>query len=86
MHIFALFFYSLSFHVFLDLMTMRHKSRANDLFGGATHFSGSQLPTYEEVGKDWKACKLDLQTEKPKERILNRDVAKRVMQKMKKGE
>ena len=57
---------------------MRHKSRADDLFGGAHHFSGAQLPTYEEVGKEWKACKLDLKTETPKEMISNRDVAKKV--------
>ena len=73
---FAVFF---NFFLILTFFApMRHVSRSNDLFGGAAHFSGSQLPSYEEVGRDWKACKLDLQTERPKERILNRDVAKRV--------
>ena len=73
--------FSMSFHFFLILIflaPMRPPSRSNDLFGGAAHFSGSQLPSYEEVGRDWKASKLDLQTERPKEQILNRDVAKRV--------
>ena len=57
---------------------MPHKSRVNDLFGAPSNFSGSQLPTILEVGKQWRQCHLDLEAKYPGTKILNRSVAEEV--------
>ena len=57
---------------------MPRQRRSNSFFGGAGNFSGSQLPTYEELGEAWKASRLELEAEQPGSRVVNREVAKDV--------
>ena len=55
---------------------MPGKPRSDDFFGGVTTFSGSQLPTHQEVGQAWKACRLQLQAENRGKIVSLRVVAK----------
>ena len=55
------------------------KRRSNDLFGGPSDFSGGQLPTYGDVGRQWKACCLELESAQPGTKIKNREIAQDVM-------
>ena len=59
---------------------MPGKRRSDDLFGGASIFIGSQLPTHQEVGQAWEACRLELQAENPGMIVSKRTVAKKVKQ------
>ena len=63
----------------LAFFIMKPKRRSCDLFGAPAPFSGSQLPTYREVGKAWRQSRLDLESENPGTKILNRQVAKHVI-------
>jgi hypothetical protein len=55
---------------FLDGIIMRHKTRNHpgSVFGAPAHFKESQLPTHEEVGRQYLQCKLD-------NKITNREAA-----------
>ena len=57
----------------------RHAHRSNDLFGAPESFSGGQLPTHLEVGKEWKQCRLDLEAADHGQRVCNPAVAKFVI-------
>ena len=48
------------------------------LFGGPSDFSQSQLPTYEQVGKQFLQTKNELKAENPKIRNIDHEVAKKV--------
>ena len=72
-------FHLLLYSLFIYL-AMRTKRNSRDLFGAAELFSGSQLPTYADVGKAWRQCRLDLESEKPGTKVLNRQVARKVRQ------
>ena len=57
---------------------MKSKRLSFDLFGAAATFSGSQLPTYHDVGRQWRQCRLEMESANPGKKILNRNVAKDV--------
>ena len=48
------------------------------LFGGPSDFSQSQLPTYEQVGKQFLQTKNELKAENPKIWNIVHEVAKKV--------
>ena len=54
----------------------------SDFFGAASTFSGCQLPTFREVGCQWKESRLQLEADREEgnqEKIPNRDVARDVI-------
>ena len=57
---------------------MKPKRSSNNLFGAADSLSGAQLPTFLDVGKAWRQCRLDMESENPGTNILNRQVAWKV--------
>ena len=64
---------------FLSYFVMKSKRRLNDLFGGAASFSGSQLPTYGDVGRQWRQSRLEMESANPGVKITNCQVAKQVL-------
>ena len=54
------------------------KRRSNCLFGGPASFSGATLPTYDDTGRQWQQCRLDLESAEPGRKISDTAVAKQV--------
>ena len=54
-------------------------SQRRGIFGGASNFGGAQLPTYKQVGQQFQQTKLNLQAENSGKKVLDRDVAKKVI-------
>ena len=59
---------------------MSRPRRSEDLFGAPESLLGSQLPTFGDVGKQWRFTQQQLTNEQPGIRISNRDVARDVNQ------
>ena len=77
MGIFVLFL-NLFLH-FIQIMRQTH--RTTDLFGAPEAFSGSQLPTFSEVGKQWRFSKQVLETKHPGRIVSKWDIAREVIKK-----
>ena len=80
-YFFGLPFYSacgIFFLLFICDPSNMKKRRSSSHFGGPASFSGSTLPTYEDVGKQWMQCRLDLESAAPGTRVANKAVAKQV--------
>ena len=58
---------------------MPGQRRSDSFFGGASMFSGSQLPSHQDCGQAWKSCRLELQAQSPGKKITNHEVAKDVI-------
>ena len=57
---------------------MRRKNRKSNLFGAPASFAGSQLPAFEDVGKQWAQSRIELQSEHPGTQVCNTAVAAKV--------
>ena len=57
---------------------MASKKSSKSIFGAPADFGGAQLPTYQQVGKQFLKTKNDLRASDPGKRILDHDVAKEV--------
>ena len=71
-------YFLFSFRLVLFSLAMKPKRSSNSLFGAADSLSGAQLPTYLDVGKAWRQCRLDMESENPGTNILNRQIARKV--------
>ena len=78
-----LIFSNVSWYLFLlmikNVRIMSHKNRSrSSCFGAPADFSESQLPTYLSVGQQFVKSKIDLQNERPGEKITNLEVWRNV--------
>ena len=72
------YFFCFLLLLFVNIAMMQCARRTTDLFGAPEPFSGAKLPTFGEVGKQWRYSRQQIESKHPGRLAAKWDIAREV--------